>query len=247
MVDEEAERRVEGAQGRFVGVLPAEPGPQPAGDRVPDVSVAQYGRQRGDEGGDEGARRAQYRVLGEVEAERVRDRRGDRGDAEPVGGAGVFGQGVDGAAGDGHGGFGGREGGVGTQLPGPQPLRHLLVGVAGGELDRVDAPVVVPVALDECEAGAHRQLLPGGRGRAAVAPVAPGEGPHLVGVEGAAPGAGRASAGELAAADVRVHGLGLHPEQFGRLPGGQAPLAVGGVLGLLIAHGVTVSIGGGSC
>ncbi|WP_157881155.1 citrate synthase, partial [Streptomyces griseoruber] len=55
-------------------------------------------------------------------------------DPQPVGGAAVFGQRVDRAAGGLDGGGGCGEGGAGEQAAGPQPLRHLFVRVPGGQV-----------------------------------------------------------------------------------------------------------------
>ncbi len=192
--------------------------------------------QGGDERGDEDASGAEDGLLGEVEAERVRSRRGDRGDPQPVGGSGVLGEGVHRAAGCGHGCLGCREGDAGAQLPGPQPFRDLLVGVPCGHFGRVDAPEVVPVRVDQREARAYGEFAAGGpRTPAAVPPVSPGERLHLLGVEGAAPSARHATAGELSAAHVGVDGLGLHTQEFGGLLRAQ-PLSGGAWEGFLIAH-----------
>ena len=80
------------------------------------------------------------------------------------------------------------------------------------------------------------ELAAGARTPAALPPVAPGERLHLLGVEGAAPAAGHAPAAELAAAHVRVHGLGLHARAARRLPWCSA-VARSGRGGFLIAHG----------
>lgn len=107
------------------------------------------------------------------------------------------------------------------ELTRPDPLGDLLVAVPAGELRGVDAAEEVAVRLDERDAGTEDQLARGGRRRVPAAGAA-GQGVDLCGVEQAAAATGRAPAGELAPAHVRVHGLGLHPETSGRLPGGES-------------------------
>ena len=63
----------------------------------------------------------------------------------------------------------------GPQLTGPQPLGDLLVAVAPGQLRRVDPAEVVPVRLDERDAGTDDQLAAGRWTRLALAAVAPGQ------------------------------------------------------------------------
>ena len=190
VVDEQGECRVQDAQGRLVGGTPAEPGPQAVGEGAVVAVVVPARGQGGDERRDQGARRAEHGVLGQVEAQRVRGRGGDRRDPQPVGGAGVFGQRVDRAAGGGDGGCGRREGGAGVQLARPQPLGDLLVGVPCGQFGRVDAAEVVAVRSMSVMRVRTDSSPPDARTPAALPPVAPGERLHLPGVEGAAPAAG---------------------------------------------------------
>ena len=155
----------------------------------------------------------------------------------------VRGQRTDGPARRGQG-LGRRgEADAGPEVAGPQPLGDLLVGVVRGQLGRVDTPEVVPVGLDQRDAGTEHQVT---AGRGGFPPSrTPCQCLDLRGVERAAATAGGAPAAQLTPADVRVHRLGLHAQALGRLARREPLRArVGAVVGCCLIRScvLTVSI-----
>lgn len=57
---------------------------------------------------------------------------------------------------------------AGSQVAGPEPFGNLLVAVPPGQFGRVDAPEVVPVALDQRDAGTEDRIGGGGGSRRPV-------------------------------------------------------------------------------